>query len=257
MAKRGKITRKTEQEAIDPQFNRVDKRFIAPYGLPVSEYTINRTREDDPELFETIGDMAIIDHSGMWANERHSRMMQRDFLAQHERRVDGQTWQHTEATDYQEQLEQSEQQKFLRKQAAQFAWVDKYFNQELATEVLPNQEFETMDFDDKEIIPPSTTNQLSPIFSSTGKVIKVKEHSVICSPQGDTGIRKELPAWAYSSHKNAVINAIVITIDGKEYKHTKGDLLPEKVSFALTKRLVDMGHTLEQAAEIIIERYYK
>lgn len=227
MPKRGYVTRKTEEYALQPSLvNRVQTDFIAPYGS-VSFEIKKRLEQDRKDSYrgeidreanqkfgwlnnyvelphgetskpEQLTDSQIVDKAGVWKNERHSRMMERDFLAPHEKRCMGEFWQSQEATDYQDQLESLKAQKAANLSAAEannkFGYLNKYIGSVLV-EITP--EFESMNFDDSEIIPENSTSAMSPIFTSTGKTFASKrKHNEHMSPFGDEGIRKEISQWA-------------------------------------------------------------
>lgn len=276
MAKRGKITRKTELLALEPQTAfHVDRQFIAPYGRPIAPSTMRRIEHDDPGSIVELADMAGIDHVGEVNNERHSRMMRRDYLFPHERRVNGITWDVDEAIEWDRQVEEHNLQQEINairaRNMAEFGWLNAYFKNPATRdkdtltiqEALAQGSFRTMEFDDPEIIPESTSNQHSPIFTSTGRTFKAKERrkdntdpSLNPAYAGDLGERKELPTWAYSqSHGNSG-NSIVITVNGREYRHIKGELLPENISKVLVSRYMENGCSIEQAANMLIKDYY-
>lgn len=180
------ITRKTERLALNPgsQFH-VDKQFVAPYGWPIADRHIQEFTTDSD------GDLGPVDHAGINKNEAHTRMMEVDFIAPHEKRVMGEGWDVHEATSFQEQkLQLAAEREYARiwsDNQKELGWLDNHFEKhaptipdsELSLKQLTEKlawiddyftpEFEEMEFSDDELL--STGNQLSPIFSSTGRVI--------------------------------------------------------------------------------------
>lgn len=204
MGKGRKIVRSTENEAITPNYGeRIEKSFVAPYGANGNTY-YGLKRVTDDAIKELGSDMAVIDHSGQWSNERHARMMERDYIYPHERRVMGLPWDYQEAVDYKSQLELRQFEIMRNANEAEievkYGHLKKYFQPKVWIAQPENDiPFEEMSLGgDPEIVSESETNHMSPIFVSTGKVIKAKERSVVCSPMGDNGERKNLPDYAYS-----------------------------------------------------------
>ena len=167
-----RLSRVTEQKVMNP-FDRVDTSFIPPYGkVPriiknrlAEEERINRRAQANqeaemlfgwmnkyipassappkPEKVDDFDDMEIATQGGKYKNERHSRIMEKDYLFPHER-----SFPETNEPNYDQQVYWVEFQKEQRKNlaASGLLWLDKYVSGQ--DEVCLGEPFEEIDFSD-------------------------------------------------------------------------------------------------------------